>query len=214
MNEATTRHLEGNGAGLVREIALAERVKQGLSRLYRVDDLPHVGDFVTEAAHDEREALFVRDGLEDIEVELRLPRLGSSELDLEVGDLDPLCQIIEGVSHFVYLAARAMRRRETTQLELEIQAEVDKYLVLAHAAPSFSRRSSERLRTRLYGSVSYCHEADTPEGERYRVANETALRFTDKVEKRFAGSERRRAMREDLRAFFEMGLQEKLRAAR
>ena len=105
-------------------------------------------------------------------------------------------------------------RSQTTQLELEIQAEVDKYLVLSHAAPSLSRRSSERLRMRLYGLVSYCHGTDTSEGERYRVANDTALRFTEKVEARYTGRESVHALREQLRSFFEMSLQEKLRAAR
>ncbi len=212
-----SHRLCGNGVGLVREIALAERVKQGLTRLYRLDALPHLGEYVTAATEDEREAVFVRDDGDELAIELRMPRLAASELDLFAGDLDPLCQIIEGVSHFVYLAARVARRRETTQLELELQAEIDKYVVLAHSLPAFSRKASERLRARLFGLVSYCHEASTAEGERYRTANDAALRFTEKLERRY-GDDRARtrvvAMRDELRAFFEMGQEEKLRAAR
>ncbi len=210
----STRRLDGYGAGLIREIALAERVKQGLSRLYRLGALPHVGDFVTLAEGEEREAVFVRDSGEDLEIELRMPKLATEEVDLHGSSLDPLCQIIEGVSHFVYLAARSERRRETTQLELEIQAEVDKYVVLAHGLPGFSTRASERLRMRLFADVEYCHVASTDEGARYRIANDTAHRFTEKLERRYVENARVVAMRSELRSFFEMGLEEKLRAAR
>ena len=209
-----TRRLDGYGAGLVREIALAERVKEGLTRLYRLDALPHLGEFVTLAEGEEREAVFVRDSGEDLEIELRMPKLGKTAVDLDGDELDPLCQIIEGVSHFVYLGARAERRRETTQLELEIQAEVDKYVVLAHGLPGFTPRASERLRRRLFGDVAYCHLESTDEGERYRIANDTAHRYTEKLERRFLETTRVVAMRGELRAFFEMGLEEKLRAAR
>lgn len=214
MSDLGAKRLEGYGAGLVREIALAERVKQGLTRLYRLDELPHVGDFVTEAGESEREALFVREAEDDLEIELRMPKLSAREVDLEGGNLDPLCQIIEGVSHFVYLAARVSRKRETTQLELEIQAEVDKYVVLAHALPSFSSRTSEKLRERLFGAVTYCHEEHTTLGERYRLANDTAQKYTEKLERKYVQNPHVLKMRGELRSFFEMGLEEKLRAAR
>lgn len=221
-----TRRLEGNGAGLVREIALAERVKEGLGRLYRLGALPHVGDFATEASAEEREAVFLRGDEDDLEIELRVPRLSGDEVDLSGADLDPVCQIIEGVSHFVYLAARVERRRGTTQLELELQAEVDKYVVLSHALPSYTARASARLRARLFGSVTYCHEATTVEGERYRLANDAAHRFAERLERTYARDSSERAeraerderrlvaMRHELRAFFEMGQEEKLRATR
>lgn len=189
-------------------------MKEGLTRLYRLDALPHVGDFVTLAEGSEREALFVREAGEDLEIELRMPKLGASEVALHDATLDPLCQIIEGVSHFVYLASRAAIKRETTQLELEIQAEVDKYVVLAHGLSAFSTAKSERLRHRLYEGVAYVHGEDTDEGERYRIANDAAARFTEKLERKYVEYTRVVPMRGELRAFFDMGLEEKLRAAR
>ncbi|HQY65008.1 MAG: hypothetical protein IPF92_27210 [Myxococcales bacterium] len=227
---ADPRRLEGNGAGLVREIALAERVKQGLGRLYRLGALPHVGEFATAAGAEEREAVFVRGDEDDLEIELRVPRLPGASVDLESAALDPLCQIIEGVSHFVYLAARVERRRATTQLELELQAEVDKYVVLAHSLPSYTTRASARLRERLFHGVTFCHGPATVEGERYRVANDAAHRFAERLERTYADERydpgdpgdrnafgaggRLVAMRRELLAFFEMGQEEKLRASR
>jgi hypothetical protein len=100
----TLDRLAGNGAGLVREIALASRIQSGLERLYRLDRSADVEPFVIRAEEGEREALFVREADGVLEMRLRLPALAE-------GGFDPICQIIEGVSHFVYLADRATRNR-------------------------------------------------------------------------------------------------------
>jgi len=201
------RKLEGNGAGLVREIALANRIQRGLERLYRLDPCADVDDFVTDAGDGRRETLLVRQSEDGLEMQLQLPRLG------EGTSIDPLCQIIEGVSHFVYLADRASQDRETSQLELEVQAEVDKYVVLASALPDFDEVASRRLRAQLYEEVSYVHEDDTVEGERYRVANTVARRFVTRLEREYVLRARFGGLQTELRRFFHMGQGEKLRAA-
>ncbi len=207
-NASAPTGLEGNGALLVREIALASRIQRGLENLYRLDHAANVDDFVHHADDGEREGLLVRETEGGLELRLHLPRLGSG------GEhLDPICQIIEGVSHFVYLADRASRDRETTQLELELQAEVDKYVVLAASLESFDERTSRRLRARLYERVSFIHAPDTIEGERYRVANERARRFTGRLEREFIVRARYTELREELRRFFHMSQGDKLRAA-
>jgi len=197
--------LVGNGAGLVREIALASRIQRGLENLYRIDRAADVDDFVTHAEDGEREALLLRETDGGLELSLRLPRLD--------GALDPICQIIEGVSHFVYIANRAARAQETTQLELELQAEVDKYIVLAASIESFDERRSRELRERLYDGVTYTHEEGTTLGERYRVANDRARRFTARLERDFIAHARYRELRDECRRFFHMSQGEKLRAA-
>ncbi len=202
--------LVGNGVGLVREIALAARVQKALETLYRLDRAADVDDFMVHA-EGERETLLVRESADGLELRLRVPKLDSARGDQ--AQLDPICQIIEGVSHFVYLADRATRGREATQLELEVQAEVDKYVVLAASIESFDKRASQRLRERLYDSVTYMHAPDTEEGERYRVANTTAKRFTAMLEREFVARARFGELHKSLRAFFEMGQTAKLRAA-
>lgn len=207
------RILEGNGAGLVREIALAGRIQRGLEALYRLDRAADVDAFVTHADEGQREALLVRQSDDGLELSLRIPRLGDASLDVEGAGLDPFCQIIEGVSHFVYLADRASVDREATQLELELQAEVDKYVVLASALEPFDERTSRRLRERLYDEVVFLHHADSVEGERYRVANGHARRFTGRLERDYVVRARFRELQGELRRFFHMGQGEKLRAA-
>jgi hypothetical protein len=207
--------LEGNGVGLVRERALATAIQGGLERLYQLDRVADVDAFVRSAASGEREALMVKmaeDGA--IEMSLRLPALGLRDFDvLKGGDLDPLCQIIEGVSHFVYLAARATLDRETTQLELEVQAEVDKYIVLVTALGARGEAKSKQLRGRLYDDVSFADAAETEVGHRYRTANRAAARYVERLEREYLRRGRVRDLQGELRRFYRMGQEEKLRVA-
>jgi hypothetical protein len=207
-----TRLLEGNGARLVREIAVARSVQAGLARLYQLDVEHAVEHFMRPAEEGDREALLVSEEEGALYMELRVPALGARAVDLADGAaLDPLCQIIEGVSHFVYMSERARAGRETTQLELELQAEVDKYVVLASAVGCTDARTSERVRERLFESVAYAHEGATEEGQRYRIANDVANRFIRRVEREHLARGRVREVREELRRFFRMGQEEKLR---
>jgi hypothetical protein len=207
-DRTSARTLEGNGVHLVREIALAGRIQRGLENLYRLDRSADVDDFVAHAGEGQREGLLVRETESGLELRLHLPKLGPSG-----EDLDSLCQIIEGVSHFVYLADRASHDREMTQLELELQAEVDKYVILAASQDEFDERRSRRLRERLYDEVSYVHAEGSLEGERYRLANERARRFTGRLEREFVAYARFGELRDALRRFFHMSQGDKLRAA-
>jgi hypothetical protein len=202
--------LEGNGVELVRERALAGKVQGALERVYLLERVADVGDYLKEAGAGEREALLLREANDGaLEVSLRVPALQG-----EAG-LDALCQIIEGVSHFVYVVERARVEREATQLEMEVQAEVDKWVVLA--ASMRSRLDVDRsadLRTRLYERVSFQHDAASEQGHRYRVANEAAHRFVRRLERDYVGRARFGEMRAELRRFFHEGQEEKLRLGR
>jgi hypothetical protein len=192
-----------------RSLALAARVQVGLERLYQLERVVDVADFVHGAEAGERESIFLREAEDGaIELSVRLPELAD-----EAG-LDVLCQIIEGVSHFVYLVERVRIRREATHLELELQAEVDKWVVLAASMRPFDAHRSEALRSRLYEQVAFQYGADSELGERYRVANDVANRFVRRLEREYVGRGRYQAMRAELLRFFQVGQEGKLRLAR
>jgi hypothetical protein len=209
------RLLEGNGAALVRERAVADAVQRALERLYQLDRLADVDDFLEEAADGQRETLLVREAADGVvEMALRVPRLGAKAIDLaRDADLDPLCQIIEGVSHFVYLSHRAHADREATQLELELQAEVDKFVVLAAWLGEPDTVASATLRRRLYEDVSYAQDDSTEHGDRYRLANDRAHAFVRRLERDYVKARRWGEMRSALRRFYRVGQEEKLRLA-
>jgi len=192
----------------VKKMALAARVQGALERLYGLDRVADVEDYLSEE-RSEREALLLRlaeDGA--IEVRLCLPAIRPD------ASLDAICQVIEGVSHFVYVVERARLQRETTQLELELQAEVDKWVVLAESIGAFDAERSAMLRERLYERVAYEHDEETEVGQRYRMANEAAHRFVRRLEREYLSHERRSELRDELRRFFREGQEEKLRLGR
>jgi hypothetical protein len=192
-----------------RERSLAARVQAGLERMYQLDRVADVGDFVSEPCVGEREALLVRQAEDGtVEMSLRLPLLEGE------GTLDALCQIIEGVSHFVYVVERARVDREATQLELELQAEVDKWVVLAASMRAFDRTRSAELRASLYERVAFAEDDQSEAGERYRVANDVAHRFVRRLERDYVRAARFAEMRAELRRFFRVGQEEKLRLGR
>jgi hypothetical protein len=204
-----TRWLAGNGVDLVRERRFAAKVQSALERVYRLDRVADIGDFVRGAKEGEREALLLRraeDGA--IEVSLQLPPLSAR------AGLDALCQLIEGVSHFVYVVERARAEREATHLELELQAEVDKWVVLMAGSPALDVGASSALRARLYEDVVFRDDVRTEAGERYRVANDTANRFVRRLERDYVGHARYGELRAELRRFFQVGQEEKLRLGR
>jgi len=205
------RQLAGNGVELLRERALAGKVQVLLERVYWLDRVADVGDFVHGAGEGGRETLLLREADDGaIEMSLRLPALEETG-----AGVDALCQIIEGVSHFVYVVERARVQREATHLELELQAEVDKWVVLAASMQDgFDVERSAALRARLYERVAYDHDEASEVGQRYRVANDAAHRFVRRLERDYVGASRYRELRGELRRFFHEGQEQKLRLGR
>jgi hypothetical protein len=201
---------------LERVRSLAARVQGALERLYRLDRVVSVEAFVHGAGCGEREVLLLREAADGgLEVSVRLPPLPEADANLE---LDTLCQIIEGVSHFVYVVERARVGRAATQLELELQAEVDKWVVLAASIRSFDARRSATLRARLYEDFVFLHDETSEAGrelaERYRVANDVAHRFVRRLERDYVGQARFGELHAELWRFFHIGQEGKLRLGR
>lgn len=97
---------------------------------------------------------------------------------LGVEQLSDFWTVLEGVSHFNYLAWSAKRDRSVTLLELEMQAEVDKFVAsLALVIAQGEQDMLGKLHGWLFESVSFNEELSEAEVERYRAANEYAARF-------------------------------------
>lgn len=196
---------------------LASRIQARLHRTYGIEEAPPVDGFIVEADGAARETVRVREGDGELEVEVALPR---SALVSPRPTLDELCQVVEGVSHFLYLAERARRELPTTQLELEIQAEVDKYVVLVlrdvlhRRGAAFDPARSRAMRARLFERVVFFHPSGTEVGERYRVANDVGARVARGIERELATYGRTEAARAFLRRFYSAGQREKMELVR
>jgi hypothetical protein len=151
-----------------------------------------------------RESLMLREDAEGLELLLMVPKLSSPP------SLDERMQLVEGVSHFVYIAERARVGLPATVLELELQAEVDKFVFLAFDEASHSRHRAESICHALFRRVRYAHAPDTESGERYRLANDLAARVSRRLFAPRASTEARRW----LIRFYRSGQTEKIRLAR
>src|SRR5262249_29206554 len=111
-----------------------------------------------------------------------------------------------GVSHFVYLAWNARRRRPVSALELELQAEVDKYVTcLLLLWPRVGG-----LRPRLFDAFTLDPACEAVERERYLVANTNARAYAARLEARYLDGGRVHDMIDELRRFYRLGAAEKL----
>lgn len=185
---------------------LASGLQRRIERYYRLEEAPPIADFLRIERGDEaRESVRLREaGDGALEIEVIAPELPKPP------SLDGYCQIIEGVSHFVYLAERARTGLETTQLELELQAEVDKYLLLALLRQPFDRAHALALHARLYDRVVFVHPEGSVEGDRYRLANDLAARLVRRLERAYLVAGRDSEMRDALARFFRMGQKDKI----
>ena len=194
-----------------------------LSMQYRVDDF-----LVTERANlppamrhsDTDEQVVVVDGGEEAAVGLfldpqLLARLAAANPveALHSGNVADYWTALEGVSHFIYLAWNAGYDRGVSLLELELQAEIDKYVtswwLLREQDPERYPAELHRLlfeRTRVDPRLA---------GERvdmYREANQYAARFCRRLERSLIaeGARQQRETLCQLRRFYRLSRERKM----
>jgi len=193
------------------------RIQLGLEALYRVETQLAIDAFVideqqraaTRPARAPREQLLVKQEADELALALFVDAAALANLErhdpavaLHDGNFADFCLAVEGVSHFIYVALCASRDRTVSALELELQAEVDKF-----ACCTLLGGVDRSLRGRLYGGA-LADDLAGDERERYRTANHEASRYAGALERRFAT--RPDELLGELRAFYRLGLADKL----
>ena len=207
-------------------------LQEWLERLYDLGVEQRVEDFIFSgretleallgdgptAAHTPEMLLISEDG-EDLELSLffaeeLLERLASDSpaQTLHDANLGTLLTAIEGVSHFLYVVWNAARGRPVTQLELEIQAEVDKFvlsrlLARQHYGPAVLRPLREALFRRFRLHEHLCEERRS----RYLRANSLAARYCTALDGRSGHWGCPPPVRSELRRFYRLGQSDKIR---
>ncbi len=200
------------------------RLQAELEAIYRVDSPLVASDFALDreqwaghANHTNVEELLVRE--RDGELEIGLFVDDDVLRDVENADAERWshrrvsahCAAVEGVSHFLYLTNRARLPRPVSQLELELQAEIDKFATILLALWECGRReAASMLRTRLFEHVSYRSHLSSAEVERYRKANFLASVYCRFLEARYVAQNSVEGFLADLRRMYRLGAGEKL----
>lgn len=209
------------------------RIQRLLAELNDVSSAPDVGAFVCgrdllaevtdEEAAGRGEVLLVMEDEEGVHVGLYLDPDVLESLAAEQVDFGAIQLATEGVSHFLYLSFRADNDERVSQLELELQAEVDKYAAglldeglgaLAGNGVGLIRARSRALRESLFERARFIDAPDTQEGERYRIAHRAAARYAARLEARYVDQGRLDELTVELRRFYRMGARQKLEHTR
>lgn len=204
--------------------AVLGRLQGGLERLYRVATGLPIEAFLIDAAaraslglaRAPLEQLVVVESDDGLDVGLFvdgavLANLAAFDpgVGLDDRNLAAFLYALEGVSHFVYATVCAQAARPVSALELELQAEVDKYVTCLLAGDA-GTDASAGWRARLYEQCSYEPDLDADERDRYRVANDNARRYAASLERRFVARRAIVDMFGELRRFYRLPLAGKL----
>lgn len=136
---------------------------------------------------------------------------------LAEGAFPAFCAMVEGVSHFLVLDHHSQHDVPLTVLEMEIQAEVDKFILARiHSMDQIQERQDlQHLHQQLFSAFEIRESASPIEQERYRFASEAAARFCRSLDQEFFEVETIHwpTLLDHLRRFFRSPLQGKLRQA-
>jgi hypothetical protein len=181
---------------------ILERLQSLLGEIYDVEPPLDVAAFlVTDAAVASRwsadppatdEALFLRETDDGLEMALFieaavLERLESADpfSGLTEDNLQDCCTALEGVSHLLYLAWSALQDRPVSLLELETQAEVDKFAAALVLSGARAGAEVAELHGRLFDRVRFTPGLDPERLGRYQAANRIAARFCHRLARRW-----------------------------
>jgi hypothetical protein len=124
---------------------------------------------------------------------------------LHEGNVADCLTALEGVSHFLYLAWNAGHDKPVSILELELQAEVDKYiashLLLRRQCPG---HFPLELRHLLFERARPDPALDAPRARLYREASGYAQRFCGRLERTLARARARGGRGPDREVFAEL----------
>jgi len=165
------------------------------------------------------EVLLLRENGQELHVALFLDDAVLAQLGRGAGEpwtherLSGFCAAAEGVSHYLYVAHRARQGGQVSQLELEAQAELDKYLaVLLQLWATGRRGASARLRQRLFERSALRPGLPYAERERYKLATALAAACARALEARFVLSGKLDALLREARRLYRMSGGEKFSA--
>lgn len=201
-------------------------LQRQLERIYEVE-IPHrIDDFLvtdpeilkavqgngaSRESDVEEKLLVVQDG-DSVDVALYLDnevidRLSADDPTsrLHDGNLTDYCTVMEGVSHFLYLIWNARYERSVTLMELEMQAEIDKYVSMAFLfGEQASGRVPSSLHRWLFENPVFDSSLDRASLERYRDANYYASIYCARLEKRYLSKDGRAGLFKDLRRLYRL----------
>lgn len=207
---------------------MLQRLQASLTRLYDIHVPYDVRDFTIDTqglADIDRshqpvadESLLVMQEADEAHIALFLHEKITSELTnddpyerLHDGNLNQFLIAVEGVSHFMYLSWNAQYDRPVSRFELELQAEVDKYLLCLVLLMKQGTEVSPRfLITLLFARPVYNQAYGHDVQQRYERANQLASVYCSQLYHSCL-KDYRRPMMSEIRRFYRLTQHHKLK---
>jgi len=199
-----------------------EEIYKALCDIYGIEERLDIERFVvlvraSSDAHEvgsrvpSRESLLVRQSEGALELGLYIaPEIVAALEDDPLEHLDEFACAVEGASHFLYLTDRADKGVAVSQLELELQAEVDKFILIHLLAAGRCRAVPFELFSRQFEGYALDPSLGQSERERYEAASRFAAKYCARLRRLFFNPLKPAELAASARAFFNLGLREKV----
>ena len=120
---------------------------------------------------------------------------------------------LEGISHFLYFTWNVEYERPVSLLELELQAEVDKFILAALLLEKqFNGYVPQGLHYHLFENVGFDQRLNEAELTRYRDANYFAGKFCLYIKERFLRHRHYEPLINEVRRFYRLNHHNKIQA--
>ncbi|HEU4617003.1 MAG TPA: hypothetical protein VFV10_03140 [Gammaproteobacteria bacterium] len=164
------------------------------------------------------EKLLIAEGAGHAEVSLYLERGLVDRLEahdpsdrLDARNLADFWTAFEGVSHFAYYAWNAEIGKAVRLLEMELQAEVDKFIGTRMLLERQGERPPPSLHAWLFDLPRYDEQLSSRELTRYRHANRYAAKYCMKLAPALDRRTERDSVERELRQFYRLTQPEKIK---
>lgn len=125
--------------------------------------------------------------------------------EIEESDLSDFVSVAEEVSHFRYLTWSAANERSVSLLDVEVQGEIDKFLLAVRYFPE-----EEDLRERMFERISFDEHLGGDDLDRYIEANRLGEKFCRQIEEAIGDGQIDPKWVARLRAFYRLATTRRL----
>lgn len=120
--------------------------------------------------------------------------------------------MLEGVSHFLYVVWNAKHQKKVTLLEMELQAEVDKFIMLRSLLNNETNRDDVIcIRNWLFEKNGFDEMLTESELERYKQANYYAGKYCMGLQQQYKPHDLNSELLKELRRFYRLVQEDKIR---
>lgn len=177
---------------------------------YRVDQfVSHDAEFcaaITGSVPNAPEMLLIHQDGDDLDITVFFDQQVLNSVTANNQPLDDnfsnFCAVLEGVSHFLYLVWNARHGKQISLLELEIQAEVDKFVFASLNMPSHQENGGDRLLDKLFRDIAFQQDLSAEQLQRYQSANALAHQYCEWLTSEFALTPGERPLNAELARFY------------